>query len=66
VFDRNWGSNKTNDRLYHMRSKTGLMGEWARTLQGDTEENREETFVPEEGLADPIPEYDQPETAAAL
>jgi len=42
------------------------MGEWVGTLQGDTEENREETFVPEAGFADPISEYDQPETAAAL
>jgi len=47
-----------------MSSKTGLVGEWASTFQGDTEENREETFVPEAGFADPIPGYDQPETAA--
>jgi hypothetical protein len=49
-----------------MSFKTGLMGEWARILQGETEENSEETFVPEERLGDPIPEYDQSETAAAL
>jgi hypothetical protein len=34
-----------------------------RFISGDTEENREETFVPEAGLSDPILEYDQPETA---
>jgi hypothetical protein len=54
VFDRNWGSNKTYERLDHMSSKTDLLGDWAGTLQGDTEENREETFMPEAGFADPI------------
>ena len=58
--------NETYELGDNMSSKTSLVGEWAGTLQGDTEQNREETFVPKEGFADPIQGYGQPETAAAF
>jgi len=58
--------NETYEPFDNMSSKTSLVGEWAGSLQSDTEENREEKFVPEAGFADPIAGYDQPETPAAF